>query len=369
MIPVQDALTLAASPFHDRAAEHCRTNAWVRAGRITLVSVYTTRAEEYWALKSDAGLADLSQRRCYRIRGAEALTGLEHLIARRLETLRPGQFLDVLWCSDTGVVVGHGTLYCESAESFLLVTEEPCCAWIEDTLDGYDCAVSEPVPGLARLGLQGPAAQAVLEAMGLILAKQLLPMQFITGALRGLQLAVARRDAERFELWLAGSEARVLWDRLMQAGKPLGLKPAGTEAQTIARLEAGEPRLGVDFAGALSARYPAEMVRPEALGLEALIDRGKPGFVGQVALASAFAPRRRLIRLIAETDAPLTGTIIVGPDQRAMGYLTSWGYSPAQGASLAFGWVEGADTAPAGLLLAPDAGSTGKLRFVACRLA
>ena len=369
---VRDMLTLAASPFHDRAAEHCRTNAWVRAGRLTLVAVYTSLEEEYWALNADAGLSDLSAQRCYRVQGSGAEAGLEHLLAGRA-ALRPGDLSDVLWCSDMGVVVGTGTLYRESEESFLLVTEEPCRAWIEDTLDGYECHASELTDGLARLGLQGPAAQAILEAMGLSLAKQLQPMQFVMGALRGLPLGVARRDAERFELWLVESEARVLWDRVMAAGKPLGLKPVGTRAQTVARLEAGEPQLGVDFSGALVARYPAEMVRPEAVGLGVLgldmrVDRSKPGFVGKLALTAPHSPPRRLIRLIAETDEPLAGAVIVGKDQRAIGYLTSWGYAPAQGASLAFGWVEGDGTGPLGLILAPDAGSGGKLRPVVCRM-
>jgi glycine cleavage system aminomethyltransferase T len=369
MKPVQDALTLNASPFHDRAAEHCRTNAWIRAGRLTLVEVYSAVEEEYWALKAEAGLADLSYLRCYRVSGAEARAGLEHLVTRRLDAQKPGEQLEVLWCGDTGAVIGAGRLLMESPDSFLLVTEEPCRAWLEDTLGGYACAVAELSANIARLGLAGPAAQAVLEAMGLTLARQLQPQQFLRGALRGLPLGVARHDLERFELWLDRGEARVLWDRLIFAGKPLGLKPAGTAAQTIRRLELGTPRQGVDFMGALSARYPAEMVRPEALGFHALVDLTKPGFVGQRALGAPLRPGRRLLRLLAETAEPIQGAIIAGKDQRAIGYLTSSAYAPALGASLAFGWVEREPEGPIGLVLPPDAGSAGKLRQIPCRIA
>lgn len=356
------------SPFHDRAAELCCTNAWVRVGRLTLVEVYGAVEAEYWAAKADAALFDLSARRSYRIRGPEAADGLEHLIARRIDALEPGHQLEIAWCGDTGLLIGHGMLCRESPDSFLIVTDEPCLGWIEDTLAGFDCAVSEESRALARLGLQGPAAQAVLEAMGLTLARRLEPMRVVQGGLRGLAIGLSRRDETRFELWAGQDEARVLWDRLMAAGRPLGLKPAGTAAQTVLRLEAGEPRLGVDFTSALAARFPAEMVRPEAVGLEALIDRAKTGYVGQPALAFPTRPSRRLVRLLAETAEPLQGGIIGGHDRQAMGYLTSWGYAPAQGASLAFGWIEGDPAAVAGLVLPPDAGSAGQLRHIGCRI-
>jgi glycine cleavage system aminomethyltransferase T len=375
MIRGQDVLLIEPSPFHERAAELCRTNAWVRAGRLTLVEVYSAVEEEYWALQADAGLYDLSYLRSYRIQGPEALLGVEHLITGRLAQHKAGELMTTLWCSDAGAVIGHGTVLKESEDAVQIITREPCKAWIEDTLSDFECRVGELTFDQARLGLAGPTGQMVLEAMGLSLARQLQPGQFITGSLRGLELGLMRRGPERFELWTGKAGARVLWDRLMSAGKPLGLKPVGTEAANLLRLQAGEPALGVDFISALTARVAAEMVRPEALGLETLIERSKRGFVGQTALEQLIPPPRRLLRLIAQTTESLKGGIIAGKDQRPVGYLTSSGYAPALGASLAYGWVETADgpgspqTAPQGLVLPPDAGSGGKLRQIACRLA
>jgi glycine cleavage system aminomethyltransferase T len=370
MTLTHDALCVEPSPFHDRAAEQCRTNAWVRVGRLTLVEVYSAPEEEYWALQADAGLTDLSYLRSYRVHGPDALIGVELLITNRFAGQKAGTLIDTLWCSDAGTVIGHGTLLKESEESVQIITREPCRAWIEDTLSDFDCTVSELTQDQARLGLAGPAAQAVLEAMGLSLARQLEPQHFVTGGLRGLELGLLRRSSERFELWTGRGASRVLWDRLMAAGKPFGLKPVGTDAATVMRLQAGETALGVDFMSALAARFAAEMVRPEMLGLDTLVDRAKAGFVGQNALAIPPKPGRRLLRLVAETAQSLRGAIIAGKDQRPVGYLTSSGYAPALGASLAFGWVETADgTVPQTLVLPPDAGSGGKLRQIPCRQA
>jgi glycine cleavage system T protein (aminomethyltransferase) len=365
---VRDKVCVEPSPFHDRAAELCRTNAWRRAGRLTLVEVYSAVEEEYWALKAGAGLCDLSGLRCYQILGPEALAGLNHLLARHVAPLKPGHEMDVLWCSDAGAVIGHGTLRRESEDRFVLVTREPCRSWLEDTLAGFDCTLAELTQDVARLGLAGPAARFVLDAMGLTLARQLEPKQFVAGALRGFEIGVARVGAEQFELWTGADEARVLWDRLMTAGKPFGLKPAGLAAQNLLRLERGEPAQGIDFVGALAARLPAEMVRPEALGFEALIDRGKTGYVGQTALARPAPAGRRLVRVIAQTAEPLAGAILAGPDQRAAGYLTASGHIPALGASLAFAWLDRDPKGALGLVLAPDAGSAGQLRLVPCRI-
>jgi glycine cleavage system aminomethyltransferase T len=174
-----------------------------------------------------------------------------------------------------------------------------------------------------------------------------------------------------FELWTTDREARVLWDRLMRAGHALRLKPTGTRARTIKRLEQGEPRQGVDFLSAMTARSWSDAAPPEAALLGALVDReGRTGFVGwQALLAATPSTRRRLVRLSADTAEPINQAIIAGGDEQPLGYVTSAAYSPGQGASLALGWIE--RPVPASglvLFLPPDSGSRGKLRKVPCAL-
>ena len=363
-------LAVRPSPFHDRAAEHCLTNAWTREGALTLVEVYTAVEEEYWALSADAGLMDLSGRRAYRIKGPEAEQALEHMLATRIADLAPGQLREVIWCVDTGFIAGQGLILREGTDAFVLVTEEAAGSWIADSVTGFSCGVGDMSHGMARLALVGPAAAAMLEAVGLSVAGKLEPKHFIVGNLRGLALGLARTGEQAFELWTVEAEARVLWDRVFRAGKPLGLKPVGTAARTLLRLEAGQPRLGVDYQSALRAASWAEAVMPEAVGLSACVDlTGRGGFVGRQALTAAPEPIRRLVRLSANTAEPIGQAILAGPDQKPLGYVTSSGYSPGTGSSVAFGWVE-LPTEINGLMLVlpPHAASRGKVRRIDCAI-
>jgi aminomethyltransferase len=371
MSGLKDLLTVRPSPFHDRAAEHCLTNAWTREGALTLVAVYGALEDEYWALTQNAGLMDLSARQAYRIKGPDAAAALDHVLATRTSDLEPGQCRPVLWCVDAGFIAGAGLVLREGPDAFMLVTEEPASAWIADSIAGFACALGDVGASMARLGLAGPAAGAVLDGMGLSQAAKLAPGHFIVGNLRGLPIGLARTSDTGFELWTTEREARVLWDRLMRAGQTLCLKPAGTRARTINRLERGEPRQGVDFFSAMTAESWSDAVLPEAALLGARVDReGRTGFVGWQALqATAQPPRRRLVRLSADTAEPLNQAIIAGGDEQPLGYVTSAAYSPGQGASLAFGWIERAVPASGLVLfLPPDSRSRGKLRRVPCAL-
>lgn len=370
MIRVQDMLCIRPSPLHDRAAEYCQTNDWVRTGNTTQVAVYSSVLEEYWAAKSDAVLFDSCTLNTYRVEGSGAALGLEHLIAGSIADLTQGQFLPALWCTDTGHVIAHGFVFCERQDSFLIVCDVACRAWIEDTVAGYACRLTVVSDTTARIGLEGPLALTIFDAMGLTLGRELQDLTFFDGVLRGLRIGLARLTPDRFMLWTGTEDGRALWDRLMRAGAPFGIKPAGVRAQTILRLEKGEVQAGTDYASALRAGFAAEATRPEAVGLERLINRSKTGFVGWKSLAVPPPPlQRRLVRIKAGTDQPLDGAILVGRDQRPVGYTTSSGFIPSLGASLAFAWIEGPDSVgPLGLVLPPNAGSGGKLRKIACAL-
>jgi aminomethyltransferase len=367
---LRESLAVRPSPFYDRAAEHCLTNAWTREGALTLVEVYSALEEEYWALAVDAGLMDLSARHAYRVKGTEADAALEHMLATRIADMAPGQLREVIWCIDSGYVAGQGVVLREGADAFVLVTEEPAGSWIADSLAGFSCGLADMSQGMGRLGLAGPTALSILDSMGLSAAVKVETNHFIAGNLRGLSLGLARTGENAFELWTTEADARVLWDRVMRAGKPLGLKPAGTAARTLMRLEAGAPRQGVDYFSALRAPAWAEAATPDGLGLSARVDlSGRGGFVGWQALAAATPPTRRLIRLSADTTEPVAHAIIAGADQRPLGYVTSSGYTPGTGSSLAFGWVElPAQIKGMALILPPNAASRGKLRRIECAL-
>ena len=96
-----------------------------------------------------------------------------------------------------------------------------------------------------------------------------------------------------------------LWDALVDAGRPFGLRPAGLAALDLVRLEAGLILLEVDYTSSRHALSADQAYSPYEIGLGRLVDLDKPSFVGRRALLAegqAGGPRRQLAGLILEWD-------------------------------------------------------------------
>ena len=105
-----------------------------------------------------------------------------------------------------------------------------------------------------------------------------------------------------------------MWDALVAAGKPYGIRPAGMIALDVVRLEAGLILLEVDYTSARHAMNADQAYSPYEIGLGRLVDLDKGEFVGKRALAAeqrAGGPARRLVGL------ELTWDDIVGAVRRA----------------------------------------------------
>src|SRR5439155_4023145 len=106
-----------------------------------------------------------------------------------------------------------------------------------------------------------------------------------------------------YELWVDVSDAVALWDALIEAGGPHGIRPVGMLALDVARLEAGLILLEADYTSARHALNAEQAYSPGEIGLGRLVDLDKAEFVGKRALAAearAGGPARRLVGLALE---------------------------------------------------------------------
>jgi aminomethyltransferase len=87
-----------------------------------------------------------------------------------------------------------------------------------------------------------------------------------------------------YELWVPGGQAVAVWDALMRAGRPFGLKPTGMLALDVARVEAGLLLIDVDFVGSRKAMTADQRSTPDELGLGRLVRLDKAPFVGRSAI-------------------------------------------------------------------------------------
>lgn len=327
-------MTVRATPFHCRAAESNRLNAWEPRNGWTLASFYDDANAEALAARLTAAFADVSWRWRVMIEGPRAEEFLARLLTKDPARLAPGQALKALWLSDKGAVRGAGALARHGAQSFQLVASAADSGWIARGAALFDVTTREIDEQEGGLAIVGPTCAQVVEAAGLDGTLEMLSFRKLFW--RGLDVTLSRfGEHGGYELWCRQEDAPLVWDRVAKAGAPFALEPAGLKAMDVADLEAGVPRPLRDYEPA-SDGYAAAPT-PWELGLDSLVDTDHALFNGRAAALAAPRTRTRVgIELDDERPAPFAvlsrGQEIVG---RTLGSL----YSPALQGAIALGLV------------------------------
>ncbi|MEL6522402.1 MAG: DUF1989 domain-containing protein [Pseudomonadota bacterium] len=289
---------------------------------------------EYWACRRAATLQDMSGLRKYDIVGPDAARLLQRALTRDIAKLSVWRGTYALICDETGAVIDDGTLFrlgpdlfrwcCGSEESARALEEIAQVEGLQVRINGHGSA-------LPNLALQGPRARDVLRK--LVFTQPTVPS---LDQLKWFGVTVARvadRDGVPFmlarsgytgelgyELFCASSDAPKLWDSVMAAGEEFGIKPMGSAALEIVRIEAGLAAAGAEFAPGVDA-FEA--------GLGFAVSLKNADFVGKAALErNAQAPRRVLKGLWFDTDdVPAHGAHVYS-GERPVGVITSATRSP-----------------------------------------
>ena len=236
---------LLPTPFHQRARALSQLDSFIPWSGYTTVDVFTTVEQEYFAIRNAATLYDLTPMVKYRVAGPDAQRYLDRLVTRDIARLKLNRVCYCVWCDDHGHVIDDGTIFRLGESEYRLCTAERQIDWLLDSARGFDVAVTEVTEQIAALALQGPTSCAVLKQLGLAGVEQLKPFEVGAFETDGLRVTVSRTGFTGdlgYELWVAPEDAIRLWDMLMTRGKSRGIRPIGSRALNLARIEAGFPR-------------------------------------------------------------------------------------------------------------------------------
>jgi aminomethyltransferase len=339
------------TPFHPRIAAVCETNQWYSWKRYTAVQCFTTVQQEYFAIRNACSVFDITPITKYRIEGRDGLAYLDHLVTRDLGGLKPGRVSYVAWCNDNGHVLDDGTVFSLGGDRWRLCSQERHLDWLLWAAAGFDVDICEETDEIAGLSVQGPTACRVLKTMGLDGVDRLKPFDVAEFKFDGTGLTVSRTGFTGdlgYELWIDPARALGLWDRLMEAGQAYGIRPIGSHALDIARIEAGFIQAGVDFVPAEHAVRPGRERSPFELGLGWLVHLDKPNFNGRRALIEekARGSRYRLVRLDVEGNKPARDSFVYDSRRRVVGTVTSATWSPSAKTNIALASVKAPRGAP-----------------------
>jgi aminomethyltransferase len=326
---------LLTSPFHARTSMANRLNHWGPWAGYTTALAFDDPTMEYTAIRNQAGIYDLSPMVKYKITGNDAVRYLNRLTLRDVRNLKPGHVHYTAWCDDQGMLLDDGTLFHISTGNFMLCCQERHLPWLLDSAFGFDVSVSEVSEELAALSLQGPCSFSILERAGFGKAKSLKPFQlaeFKLGRRSNVMISRTGFTADLgYELWTTPGSALELWDLLMGAGALYGIRPIGSNALNMARIEAGFMIANMDFVSATTALRPDRTRSPYDMGLDWMIDFDKGPFNGRTALKREHEhglTRWAFVGLDIEGNVEADHALIYHDKRLEVGHITAAIWSP-----------------------------------------
>ena len=314
---------------------------------------YTSVKEEHQAVRNSAGLFDVAHMGVFEISGPNATPFLDLVFSNYAAWLDDGQSLYGYFLRPDGSVIDDGIIYRVSADYYYLVinasNEEKDWDWINAVNNGKVVIdqdrpwikveapalirnLKDPASGKAQkrdLALQGPRSLDILQALtdDPVLKRTLSRLrrtELMSCELGGISLVVARTgytgENWGFEILVHPDQMEKLWNLILDAGAPFGVKPAGLACRDSTRIEAGLPLYGHELAGPLE-------ITPVEAGFPGYVKYHKPFFVGRDALLAKEQGREReIVRFRCDekrTRRPKELDLLINKENQQVGQVTS----------------------------------------------
>jgi aminomethyltransferase len=205
---------------------------------------YIGLVKEHTAVREAAGLFDVSHMGEFRITGAQALDLVQHVTCNDAARLEDGQAQYSALPTPEGTVVDDVLVYRKSAAEFMMVVNaaniEGDLQWIKSH-NAFDARVEDISASLSLLALQGPRALDILQPLTSTQLNAISPYHFIRGSVLAVDAILSRTGytgEDGIEIYFAAQHSEHIWNGILEAGRPLGLLPAGLGARNTLRLEA-----------------------------------------------------------------------------------------------------------------------------------
>jgi aminomethyltransferase len=317
---------------------------------------YSGILAEHKAVREHVGLFDVSHMGEIDFHGSGALAAIQKLISNDASKLVDGQALYTVVCLPSGGIVDDCIVYRRAADDFRIVVNAANIAKDEAHFRehaGDLCEIVNRSDETALIAVQGPRARALTAELsagsGSASMLDIKGFHFGPGVIAGKPIVAARTGytgEDGFELFVAATDARAVWDALLQGGAT----PCGLGARDTLRLEARLCLYGNDI---------DETTTPYEAGLAWVVKLEHADFVGREALVrqkQAGIPRRLIGFRVTNKGTPRHGwELIAGDsdkDSEAIGHVTSGGPAPTVGGSIGMGYVPEQFSQPGTRLLA-----------------
>ena len=316
---------------------------------------YTGDVREHVAVRTAAGLFDITHMGEFDVRGPGATEWLDRMVTNHVGGLAVGQALYSPMCRPDGGIVDDLLVYRYDDHYMVVVNAANLSkdfAWLTEHRPA-GVSLTDRSDDTALLAVQGPNAADVLRGHVSEAAMELGYYRFMPGTLYGVPATLSRTGytgEDGFELYFDPKYADTVWNGLMESGKPHGLELIGLGARDTLRLEMGYMLYGNDI---------DDTTTPLEAGLGWTVKMAKSEFHGREVMAKQKAEglKRRLVGFQLDgRRVPRHGMPILS-EGRQVGSVASGTYSPSLGHPLGMGYLETA-LAANGTALEIEAGNT-----------
>jgi len=207
---------------------------------------YTTVIDEHNTTRNFAGLFDISHMGEIMVEGKQGFDLIQKATSRNISNLKQGKISLAVICNEQGGIMDDLTIYKFSNEKYLLVVNASNDVKDFEQLEkvrrenNFDASVKDVSGETAKLDLQGPNSQKILQQIVDFELDDIKFYSFKEGKINGIEGIVSRSGytgEDGFELYFAWKKGPEIWNKLLEIGKEHGLKPIGLGARDTLRLE------------------------------------------------------------------------------------------------------------------------------------
>jgi aminomethyltransferase len=248
------AAALKKTPLNARHRAHGAR--MVEFGGWDMPVEYTGIIDEHMAVRTAVGMFDVSHMGQIELAGADALAAVQWISSNDASRLAHGQIQYSALTTPEGTFVDDILVYRMGEQHFMLVVNAGNIMkdhqWIVARVAerGGDVSVVNASSRYALIAIQGPQAERVLQSITAIDLPAIKYYWFAHGEVAGVRVTVSRTGytgEDGFEVFAPPAQAERLWNALLEAGEPAGIKPCGLGARDTLRLEASMRLCGSDM--------------------------------------------------------------------------------------------------------------------------
>lgn len=287
---------------------------------------YTNIIDEHMTTRNKACIFDTSHMGEFLIEGKDSFKFLQRILAKDINKLENGKCSYTVMCNENSGIIDDLLVYRFNNRRFMLVvnagTIEKDFRHLISNKENFDVEIKNASNEIAKLDIQGRKAERILQKLTQANLNELKRFGFKEILFNVIKILISRSGytgEDGFELYFNKEKAVEMWNKILEAGKEHGLKPAGLGARNTLRLES---------CYSLYSHELNENISPIEAGIPFTVSFDKE-FIGKKALEKIKATQKRIIAAfeMLEKGIPRQNYKIV-KNNKEIGYVTSGTMSP-----------------------------------------